>query len=67
MKFTAIQRRILLEDGVLDYKGPNATKATPDAIPHGTFPGISDVTSKQNASLLDRVKHLLKKHLQRNK
>ncbi len=67
MKLTAVQRRLLSEDGVLDYKGPGATKATPDAVPHGAFKGTSEKPSDKYMSLLDRIEELLKKRVQSKK
>lgn len=67
MKLTAVQRRLLNEDGVLDYKGPGATKATPDAVPHGTFKGASEETPDKSVSLLDRIEKLLKKRMKSRK
>lgn len=66
MKFTAVQRRMISEDGVLDYKGPGATKATPDAVPHGTFQGTSDANT-ESQSLLNRIERLLKKRFKSKK
>jgi len=67
MKLTIVQRRILAEDGVLDYKGPAATKATPDAVPEGTFQGTSEGEQPVSMSLKDRIELLLKKRLANKK
>lgn len=60
---TIVQRRLLAEDGVLDYKGPGATKATPDAVANGTFDGVGGEKPGGFVSLKDRIEQLLKKRL----